>query len=296
FRGQFRPSLNNENGGKRAGMPLLSPSLQTECLQNLSLRTGPSHSRTSSQPSLPPLSLSLYRDFFLIMWWVSEPSNVEGMRERKCEGEVVDDMFNAYLNLNNLGRLNTFRAENGEDLDSRANGTKANGVSEKREGIKRSGGGSIAPTTRHYRRVSINSAIDTFNLEFGNGLFNGVELKKIMANENLAEMALTDPKSVKRYKEHRWDLKQLIESGGMPPSHSAIVTALAIVVGLHDGLDGSTFATVLILACIAMYDATGVRLHAGRQAEDCCRYSSSNIELEANAREQARERIATKDD
>nr|GEY07485.1 acid phosphatase/vanadium-dependent haloperoxidas proteine-related [Tanacetum cinerariifolium] len=69
------------------------------------------------------------------------------------------------------------------------------------------------------------------------------------------------------YKEHRWDIEQLIGSGGMPQLHSATVTALAIVVGLHDGLGGSTFATALILACIVMYDATGVRLHAGRQAE-----------------------------
>ncbi|GJZ86855.1 hypothetical protein Tco_0658465, partial [Tanacetum coccineum] len=100
----------------------------------------------------------------------------------------------------------------------------------KEKGIKRSAGGDIAPTTRHYRRVSIDSAmgklnfmeeslklppslggqmgkivsgdsvdpnVDTFNLEFGNGMFNGAELKKIMVNENLAEMALTDPKSVK---------------------------------------------------------------------------------------------------
>ncbi|KAI3720394.1 hypothetical protein L6452_21310 [Arctium lappa] len=69
------------------------------------------------------------------------------------------------------------------------------------------------------------------------------------------------------YREHRWDLKQLIGSGGMPSSHSATVTALAVAVGLQDGLGSSTFATALILACIVMYDATGVRLHAGRQAE-----------------------------
>ncbi|XP_076916322.1 uncharacterized protein LOC143575983 [Bidens hawaiensis] len=69
------------------------------------------------------------------------------------------------------------------------------------------------------------------------------------------------------YKEHRWDIKQLIGSGGMPSSHSATVTALAVAVGLHDGVGGSTFATALILACIVMYDATGVRLQAGRQAE-----------------------------
>ncbi|KVH97858.1 uncharacterized protein LOC112523230 [Cynara cardunculus var. scolymus] len=69
------------------------------------------------------------------------------------------------------------------------------------------------------------------------------------------------------YREHRWDLKQLIGSGGMPSSHSATVTALAVAVGLQDGIGGSSFATALILACIVMYDATGVRLHAGRQAE-----------------------------
>ncbi|GJZ42979.1 acid phosphatase/vanadium-dependent haloperoxidase protein-related protein [Tanacetum coccineum] len=49
------------------------------------------------------------------------------------------------------------------------------------------------------------------------------------------------------YKEHRWDLDQLIGSGGMP--HFATVTALAVAVGLHDGLGSSTFAIALILAC-----------------------------------------------
>ncbi|MFS7892149.1 hypothetical protein Hanom_Chr00s000516g01647331 [Helianthus anomalus] len=53
----------------------------------------------------------------------------------------------------------------------------------------------------------------------------------------------------------------------MPSSHSATVTALAVAVGLQDGIRGSTFATSLILATIVMYDATGVRLQAGRQAE-----------------------------
>ncbi|GJX53393.1 dihydropyrimidine dehydrogenase (NADP(+)), chloroplastic [Tanacetum coccineum] len=56
-----------------------------------------------------------------------DSSKVEGMGERKCDGEVGDDMFIAYLNLNNLGRLNSFRAENAEDLNSPASGIKANG-------------------------------------------------------------------------------------------------------------------------------------------------------------------------
>ncbi|KAK4423928.1 putative membrane protein YuiD [Sesamum alatum] len=69
------------------------------------------------------------------------------------------------------------------------------------------------------------------------------------------------------YKEKRWDLKQLVGSGGMPSSHSSTVTALAVAIGLQDGFGGSLFAIALVLAFVVMYDATGVRLHAGRQAE-----------------------------
>ncbi|KAK1406054.1 hypothetical protein QVD17_42251 [Tagetes erecta] len=69
------------------------------------------------------------------------------------------------------------------------------------------------------------------------------------------------------YWEKRWDPKRFIGSGGMPSSHSATVTALAVALALQDGLAASTFATALILAAIVMYDATGVRLQAGLQAE-----------------------------
>ncbi|KAL6969306.1 hypothetical protein U1Q18_029025 [Sarracenia purpurea var. burkii] len=69
------------------------------------------------------------------------------------------------------------------------------------------------------------------------------------------------------YKESRWDLKRLVGSGGMPSSHAATVTALSTAIGFHDGLGGSPFAIALVLACVVMYDAFGVRLHAGRQAE-----------------------------
>ncbi|GMI73297.1 hypothetical protein like AT3G21610 [Hibiscus trionum] len=69
------------------------------------------------------------------------------------------------------------------------------------------------------------------------------------------------------FKERRWDSKRMIGSGGMPSSHSATVTALAVAIGLQDGTGGSAFALAVVLACVVMYDATGVRLHAGRQAE-----------------------------
>ncbi|XP_058101268.1 uncharacterized protein LOC131245681 [Magnolia sinica] len=69
------------------------------------------------------------------------------------------------------------------------------------------------------------------------------------------------------FKEKRWDSKRLLGSGGMPSSHSATVTALATAIGLHEGTGGSSFALAVILAAIVMYDASGVRLHAGRHAE-----------------------------
>lgn len=69
------------------------------------------------------------------------------------------------------------------------------------------------------------------------------------------------------YKEKRWDAKRMLGSGGMPSSHSATVTALAMSIGLREGMGGSTFAIAVALACVVMYDASGVRLHAGRQAE-----------------------------
>ncbi|CAL5200567.1 unnamed protein product [Lathyrus oleraceus] len=69
------------------------------------------------------------------------------------------------------------------------------------------------------------------------------------------------------YKERRWDSKRLLDSGGMPSSHSATVSALAVAIGFQEGTASSAFAIAVILACIVMYDASGVRLHAGRQAE-----------------------------
>ncbi|RZC12457.1 putative membrane protein YuiD [Glycine soja] len=53
----------------------------------------------------------------------------------------------------------------------------------------------------------------------------------------------------------------------MPSSHSATVTALAAAIGLQEGFGGPLFATALVFACIVMYDATGLRLQAGPQAE-----------------------------
>lgn len=53
-----------------------------------------------------------------------------------------------------------------------------------------------------------------------------------------------------RYKEKRWDSRRMLGSGGMPSSHSATVTALAVAIGFQDGTGGSTFAIAVVLACV----------------------------------------------
>ena len=62
------------------------------------------------------------------------------------------------------------------------------------------------------------------------------------------------------------NLRRLVGAGGMPSSHSAIVCSLASCVGKQYGFDSGVFAIALIMALIVMYDATGVRRAAGKQA------------------------------
>ncbi|MGH2514622.1 MAG: divergent PAP2 family protein [Ktedonobacterales bacterium] len=62
------------------------------------------------------------------------------------------------------------------------------------------------------------------------------------------------------------NLNLLVSSGGMPSSHSALVTALATSVARVEGMDSTDFAIAAILAGIVMYDATGVRLAVSKQA------------------------------
>uniref|UniRef100_A0A2N9IKJ4 Uncharacterized protein n=1 Tax=Fagus sylvatica TaxID=28930 RepID=A0A2N9IKJ4_FAGSY len=52
------------------------------------------------------------------------------------------------------------------------------------------------------------------------------------------------------YKEKRWDSRRMLGSGGMPSSHSATVTSLALAIGLQEGMGGSAFAVAVVLACV----------------------------------------------
>ncbi len=65
----------------------------------------------------------------------------------------------------------------------------------------------------------------------------------------------------------KFNFKRILGAGGMPSSHSAVVTSLTTLVGKYQGTDSADFAMSLIFACVVMYDAAGVRRAAGKQAK-----------------------------
>lgn len=67
--------------------------------------------------------------------------------------------------------------------------------------------------------------------------------------------------------ERRWDWALLLRAGGMPSSHSALVTAVAHTIGLFSGFDTPVYALAVAIAIIVIYDATGIRRQAGKHAE-----------------------------
>jgi hypothetical protein len=68
-------------------------------------------------------------------------------------------------------------------------------------------------------------------------------------------------------RERRWNWALFFAAGGMPSSHSCLVTSTAMGIGLHYGFDSPLFAVAVALAMVVVYDATGVRRQAGMQAQ-----------------------------
>jgi acid phosphatase family membrane protein YuiD len=68
------------------------------------------------------------------------------------------------------------------------------------------------------------------------------------------------------YVNQEWDLSRCYSSGGMPSSHTSLVMGLTTAIAMLYGMSSPFFAISLMFSLIVMYDATGVRLHAGKQA------------------------------
>lgn len=66
---------------------------------------------------------------------------------------------------------------------------------------------------------------------------------------------------------HKFNFKRILGAGGMPSSHSAVVTSISTMIGKTNGFDSPIFALSVVFSCIVMYDAAGVRRAAGKQAK-----------------------------
>lgn len=60
--------------------------------------------------------------------------------------------------------------------------------------------------------------------------------------------------------------KDIFLTGGMPSSHSAVVTSLVVIIGLVEGFT-PLFITSAVLAAIVFRDAMGVRRTAGEEGK-----------------------------
>ena len=80
----------------------------------------------------------------------------------------------------------------------------------------------------------------------------------------------------------------LIETGGMPSSHSALVTGTAAGVGLQLGFDDPLFALASTIAFVVMYDASGIRRSAGliaAQVNEISKINSKELSSETTLKE-----------
>lgn len=71
---------------------------------------------------------------------------------------------------------------------------------------------------------------------------------------------------IHRLTDHEWKWGLVTSTGGMPSSHSATVSALALAVGLFDGFISAGFAISMVLAGVVLHDAVTIRRQAGMQA------------------------------
>jgi acid phosphatase family membrane protein YuiD len=66
-------------------------------------------------------------------------------------------------------------------------------------------------------------------------------------------------------RQRRWAFN-LVGNGGFPSNHSAVVTSMATLIALREGMGSPAFGVAVTLAFVVMIDANSLRQHVGRQA------------------------------
>lgn len=85
---------------------------------------------------------------------------------------------------------------------------------------------------------------------------------------------------VNYWKTHKWDWSMAVEPGGMPSSHSAGVASLAAYTAMKKGFGSMEFAISALFGLVVMYDAMGIRRHAGEIAMEVNELDQRVEELE----------------
>src|SRR4030095_8370250 len=80
-------------------------------------------------------------------------------------------------------------------------------------------------------------------------------------------------------RERQLQLAYLTSAGGMPSSHSAVVVALAMRIGMDEGGRSPMVAIAFVFAGVVLYDAAGIRRAVSVQARILNRMLEEVIEL-----------------
>ena len=70
----------------------------------------------------------------------------------------------------------------------------------------------------------------------------------------------------KYFLRREWDFTAMFATGGMPSSHTAFVTTLAVSLGLIEGFDSIYFAITFVFGMVIAHDSMGIRFEAGKHA------------------------------
>lgn len=68
----------------------------------------------------------------------------------------------------------------------------------------------------------------------------------------------------------------LIGNGGFPSNHSAVVSSMATLIALREGISAPAFGVAVTLLFIVIIDANSLRQHVGKQAAAINRLASKN--------------------
>ena len=66
-------------------------------------------------------------------------------------------------------------------------------------------------------------------------------------------------------RQRRWAFN-LVGNGGFPSNHSAVVSSMATLIALREGIGHPAFGVAVTLCFIVIIDANSLRQHVGRQA------------------------------